>query len=75
MPPNLRRTGPQLKPDGKTRHPTRIAETRCTLGYVLAGGEAAEAEDHAGAVGWLHCPSRTQTPPDQHVSRPPSVHR
>jgi hypothetical protein len=50
-PTNLRRTGPQLKPDGKTRHPMRIAETRCTLGYVHAGGEAAEAEDHAGAVG------------------------
>jgi hypothetical protein len=31
-PPNLRRPGPQLKPDGKTRHPVRIAETRCTLG-------------------------------------------
>jgi hypothetical protein len=29
-PPNLRRIGPQLKPDGKTRHPMRIAETRCT---------------------------------------------
>jgi hypothetical protein len=38
-------------PDGETRDPMRIAETRCTLGYVLAGGEAAEAEDHAGAVG------------------------
>jgi hypothetical protein len=53
----------------------RIAETRCTLGWVLAGGGAAEAEGHAGAVGWLHCSSRNQTPPDQHVTRPPSVHR
>jgi hypothetical protein len=50
-PTNLRRTGPRLKPDGTTRHPMGIAETRCTLGYVRAGGEAAEAEDHAGAVG------------------------
>jgi hypothetical protein len=29
----------------------RFAETRCTLGYVIAGGDAAEAEDHAGVVG------------------------
>jgi hypothetical protein len=26
----------QLKPDGKTRHPMRIAETRCTLGILAA---------------------------------------
>jgi hypothetical protein len=38
-------------PDGKTRDPMRFAETRCTLGYVIAGGDAAEAEDHAGVVG------------------------